>query len=269
MIEMTRKNFTQGLAALSATAVSGSLFGQSHEATGDADLDLRQSEIDAVTPRDFIDYYSPGLELGDLAVLEVNDVTGIGAFLNWGLEKDLLLPFSEQTRKVKKGERYLVSLYVDKSDRLCGTMKVYDMLRTDSPYKVDDQVRGIVFGINPEFGCFVAVDDLYMGMIPKKEMVRRMRIGEEVDCRVTGVREDGKLNLSIRKKAYLQIDEDSMKIMEKLEECGGSLPYHDKSSPEEIREEFSMSKNEFKRAIGRLYKMKKIVIGDEGISLVR
>ena len=210
----------------------------------------------------------PMLELGGLAVLEVSDVTGIGAFLNWGLEKDLLLPFSEQTKKVKKGERYLVSLYVDKSDRLCGTMKVYDMLRTDSPYKTDDQVRGIVFGINPEFGCFVAVDGLYMGMIPKKEMVRKMRIGEEMDCRVTGIREDGKLNLSIRKKAYLQIDEDSMKIMNKLEECGGSLPYHDKSSPEEIREVFSMSKNEFKRAIGRLYKMKKIVIGDEGIELV-
>ena len=211
----------------------------------------------------------PMLELGGLAVLEVNDVTGIGAFLNWGLEKDLLLPFSEQTRKVKKGERYLVSLYVDKSDRLCGTMKVYDMLRTDSPYKKEDHVRGTVIGINPEFGCFVAVDNLYIGMIPTKEMVRRMRIGKEVDCRVTDVREDGKLNLSIRKKAYLQIDDDSMKIMKKLEECGGSLPYHDKSSPEEIREEFSMSKNEFKRAIGRLYKMKKIVIKDEGIELVR
>ncbi len=209
----------------------------------------------------------PMLELGGLAVLEVSDVTGIGAFLDWGLEKDLLLPFSEQTKKVKKGEKYLVSLYIDKSDRLCGTMKVYDMLRTDSPYKTDDQVRGIVFSINPDYGCFVAVDGLYMGMIPKKEMVRRLRIGEELDCRVTGIREDGKLNLSIRKKAYLQIDEDSMKIMNKLEEYGGSLPYHDKSSPEEIREEFSMSKNEFKRAIGRLYKMKKIVIKDEGIEL--
>ncbi len=210
----------------------------------------------------------PMLELGGLAVLEVREVTGIGAFLDWGLEKDLLLPFSEQTKKVQKGDKYLVSLYVDKSDRLCATMKVYDFLRTDSPYKADDQVKGIVFGMNPEYGCFVAVDRLYVGMIPQKELVRRTYIGQEVDCRVMDVREDGKLNLSLRKKAYLQIDEDSRKIMEKLQEYGGSLPYHDKSSPEEIRGEFAMSKNEFKRAIGRLYKMKKILITDEGIKLV-
>ena len=210
----------------------------------------------------------PKLELGGLAVLEVSDVTGIGAFLDWGLEKELLLPFSEQTRKVRKGDKYLVSLYVDKSDRLCATMKVYDFLRTDSHYKEDDRVKGIVIGMNPEYGCFVAVDRLYIGMIPMKELVRRVEIGQEVECRVTSVREDGKLNLSLRKKAYQQIDEDSMKIMEKLETNGGRLPYHDKSSPEEIREEFSMSKNEFKRAIGRLYKMKKILITDEGIELV-
>ena len=210
----------------------------------------------------------PKVTLGELAVLEVLDVTKIGAFLDWGLEKDLLLPFSEQVVKVKKGEKYLVGLYVDKSERMCATMKVYDFLRTDGKYKKDDVVHGIVFGKNPEYGVFVAVDSLYNGMISKKEMVRELRIGEEVEARVTEVRDDGKLNLSLREKGHIQMDIDSVKIMQKLSDNEGFLPYHDKSSPDQIRQEFGMSKNEFKRAIGRLYKNRKITITDKGIELV-
>ena len=207
----------------------------------------------------------PKVTLGELAVLEVADVTKIGAFLDWGLEKDLLLPFSEQTVKVKTGDKYLVGLYVDKSDRLCATMKIYDFLRTDSPYKTGDSVKGIVFEINPEYGVFVAVDGRYNAMIPKNEIVRKLQIGETIKGRVISLREDGKLNLSIREKGYIQMDIDSAKIMEKLSENKGFLPYHDKSSPEEIRKEFGMSKNEFKRAIGRLYKGHRIEITDKGI----
>lgn len=210
----------------------------------------------------------PKVTLGELAVLEVLDVTKIGAFLDWGLEKDLLLPFSEQVVKVKKGEKYLVGLYIDKSERLCATMKVYDFLRTDGKYKENDMVHGIVFGKNPEYGVFVAVDYLYNGMIAKKETVRELRIGEEIEARVLNVREDGKLNLSLREKGHIQMDIDSVKIMNKLTENEGFLPYHDKSSPEEIRQEFGMSKNEFKRAIGRLYKNRKIKITDKGIELI-
>lgn len=207
----------------------------------------------------------PKLALGELAVLEVAQVNDIGGFLDWGLEKDLLLPYSEQTIKVQKGEKYLVGLYIDKSDRLCATMKVYDFLRTDAPYKAEDIVEGVVFGKNPEYGVFVAVDEKYNAMIPKKEVVKKLRIGERVRARVLSVREDGKLNLSLREKAYLQMDVDSQKIMEALKEAGGQLPYHDKSTPDEIRGAFGMSKNEFKRAIGRLYKAKKIVITPNGI----
>lgn len=210
----------------------------------------------------------PKVSLGELAVLEVADVTKIGAFLNWGLEKDLLLPFSEQTVKVKTGDKYLVGLYVDKSDRLCATMKIYDFLRTDSPYKTGDSVKGIVFETNPEYGVFVAVDGRYNAMIPKNEVVRKLQIGESIKGRVISLREDGKLNLSIREKGYIQMDIDSAKIMEKLSENKGFLPYHDKSSPEEIRKEFGMSKNEFKRAIGRLYKGHRIEITDKGIKIL-
>ena len=210
----------------------------------------------------------PKITLDELAVLKVADTGRIGAFLDWGLEKDLLLPYSEQIVKVQKGDKYLVGLYIDKSDRLCATMKVYDFLRTDSPYKADDIVQGTVYGKNPEYGVFVAVDNKYNGMLQNKEIVRKLRIGEMVQARVLSVREDGKLNLSLREKAHLQMDVDSAKIMEKLQENDGALPYHDKSAPEDIRSEFGMSKNEFKRAIGRLYKDKKIKISNTGITLI-
>jgi len=210
----------------------------------------------------------PAMEVYGLAVLEVAQVTKVGAFLKWGLEKDLLLPYSEQTVKVKKGDRFLTALYIDKSERLCATMKVYDYLREDSSYKKDDIVEGTVFNVNPEFGAFVAVDDRYNALIQKKEVVRELRIGERVKARVTSVRPDGKLYLSLREKAYIQMDVDCAGIMDKLAAHGGFLPYHDKSSPEDIRREFGMSKNEFKRAIGRLYKQKKILIQKDGISAV-
>lgn len=210
----------------------------------------------------------PALTLGELAELEVAEVNQVGAFMKWGLEKDLLLPYSEQTVKVKKGDRYLVALYTDKSNRLCATMKVYDYLKTWPQYEAENRVRGIVYGKNPKYGVFVAVDGKYNAMIPTKEVIRNLRIGDHVEARVLEVRTDGKLNLSLREKGYLQMDVDSGRIMEKLEAHGGFLPYHDKSSPEEIREEFGMSKNEFKRAIGRLYKNRKIVITSEGIKKV-
>ncbi len=210
----------------------------------------------------------PKLTLGQVALLDVVNVSKIGAFLYWGLEKDLFLPFSEQIVRVKKGEKYLFALYIDKSQRLCATMKIYDYLRTDSSYQTDDTVKGRVFSINPDLGVFIAVDDLYLGLIPKNELVRNFRIGEEVEARVKEVREDGKLNLSIREKAHLQMDIDSAFIMEKLELNGGFLPYHDKSLPADIKSFFGMSKNEFKRAIGRLYKMRKIRIMPEGIRKV-
>ena len=208
---------------------------------------------------------TPAIELGQLGLLEVAQVNRIGAFLKWGLAKDLLLPYSEQTRKVEKGDHLPVVLYVDKSNRLCATMKVYDSLRTDSPYKKDDLVSGLVISLNPEYGAFVAVDRTYHGLIQKKELIRKIRPGEEVECRVMAVREDGKLNLSLRQKAHIQMDEDAMRIDKMLKENDGYLPFHDKSAPEDIRREFGMSKNEFKRAIGRLYKMRKIRIDQDGI----
>lgn len=204
----------------------------------------------------------PLLMMGQVARLTVAEVGKIGAFLNWGLEKDLFLPFKQQTYRVKAGDTPLVSLYIDKSNRLCATMNVYKELEYRSPYKKDDMVTGQVYATSDNFGAFVAVDDKYSALIPKKELYGEIKPGDVVNARVIKVQEDGRLCLGIREKAYLQISEDADKIMELLDSYSGVLPFTEKASPEVIRRETGMSKNEFKRAVGNLYKNGKVDIAD-------
>ena len=205
----------------------------------------------------------PKLTMGELAVLEVADVARVGAFLDWGLEKDLLLPYREQTAKVEKGDKCLVSLYIDKSGRLCATMKVYPLLRTDSPYQKNDTVKGIVYETSNEFGVFVAVDNCYSALIPRREVYGRFRVGDEVEARVSAVKADGKLDLSVRSRIPDQMDADAQKIMSRMERSRGELPFTDKADPERIKMELGMSKAAFKRAVGRLLKQGKIVIDEK------
>lgn len=207
----------------------------------------------------------PKLTLGEVAGLKVAQNVRIGVFLDWGLEKDLLLPFREQTKKLREGEECLVALYIDKSDRLCATMKVYPYLRQDSAYNKDDRVSGYVYEISDNFGAFVAVDDIYSGLIPKKELYGNINVGDRISARVTEVKEDGKLTLSVREKAYLQIGQDAEKILRIIDSYDGVLPFSDKASPETIKRETQMSKNEFKRAVGHLLKERKISIGEKSI----
>lgn len=207
----------------------------------------------------------PRITLGGIARLRVKEVAKIGAFLDWGLEKDLFLPFRQQTRRVREGEECLVGLYTDKSGRLCATMNVYEYLRTDSPYQKDAHVTGTVYQISENFGAFVAVDDCYSGLIPGKEFFGQARIGERVEARVTGVKPDGKLDLSLREKGYLQMDADAEAVMKVIEEFDGVLPFTDKASPEVIKREFALSKNAFKRAVGHLLKEGRIEITEKSI----
>lgn len=211
--------------------------------------------------------HEPKLTLDQLAVLEVVDTNRMGAFLDWGLEKDLFLPFKQQTAKVQKGDKCLVSLYVDKSERLCATMKIYHLLRTDSPYKKDDKVQGIIYDISESFGVFVAVDNQYSARIPKKDAFGRLRIGDTVEARVTAVKEDGKLDLSIRDKIPEQMDKDAELVLKVIRGYDGELPFNDKADPERIRQEFGMSKAAFKRAVGRLMKQGKVEILENGIRM--
>lgn len=202
----------------------------------------------------------PRLLLHETAVLPVAQVGRIGAFLNWGLEKDLLLPYREQTRQVKEGEECLVALYIDKSNRLCATMKVYPYLKQNSPYIINDTVKGRIYEISERFGVFVAVDDQYSALIPAKEAQGKYQVGDVMEFRVTYVREDGKLNVSSKQKAYQQMDEDAEMVLDIIRDYEGVLPFDDKASPEKIREEFGLSKAAFKRAVGHLMKEKKVEI---------
>lgn len=202
----------------------------------------------------------PMLTLGEIKALKVRDTGRIGAFLDWGLEKDLLLPFREQTAKVKAGDECLVSLYVDKTGRLSATMKVYEKLRKDSPYKKDDRVQGIIYEKSDNFGWFVAVDDRYCALIPKKEICGDCRVGDRIEARVAAVKPDGKLDLSIREKAFIQMELDAEQMLEDLKKRGGAYPFTDKAGADQIKRETGLSKNAFKRAVGRLLKMGKIEI---------
>ena len=211
----------------------------------------------------------PKIELGQLGVLEVADTGKFGAFLNWGLEKDLFLPFKQQTAKVSKGDKCLVTLYIDKSDRLCATMRVYDKLRKDSPYKKDDMVSGIVYDTSDEFGVFVAVDGMFSALIPKKDVFGNLKVGQTIEARVTAVKPDGKLDLSVREKIPMQMDKDAEVIYKRMEKMGGKLPFTDKADAELIKTEFNMSKNAFKRAVGRLLKEGKIQITSDSIRIIK
>ncbi|MEG0961985.1 MAG: S1-like domain-containing RNA-binding protein [Lachnospiraceae bacterium] len=208
----------------------------------------------------------PKLKIDEFAVLEVISVQKIGAFLDWGLEKDLFLPYKEQMGRVREGDQVLVRLYIDKSSRLCASMRgIYELLKKDSEYKIGDIVHGRVYEFSDNFGAFVAVDDRYSALIPHHEDHTSLKLGDTIEARVTAVKPDGKLDLTLREKAYMQIDMDALQVMELLEEYEGVLPFTDKESPEVIMRETKMSKNAFKRAVGHLYKERKIEITSTSI----
>ncbi len=203
----------------------------------------------------------PKLTVGGLAPLTVREVGKIGAFLDWGLEKDLFLPFKQMNGRVKQGDEILVTLYVDKSGRLCGSMRgLYDLLEKNSPYQKGDTVEGRVYEFSDNFGAFIAVDDRYSARIASWEDHSFLRIGDVVSAKVTEVKPDGKLDLTLREPAYIQMGADAEKLLELLESYGGVLPFTEKAEPDVISRETGLSKAAFKRAVGRLYRERKITL---------
>lgn len=209
----------------------------------------------------------PLAQVGEIKKLTVISSSKIGYFLDWGMEKDLFLPFSETVGSVEKFKSYLVALYIDKSDRLAATMKVKDYLSTDAPYKENDKAVGTIYSINRDIGAFVAVDNKYDGLIQKKNVFGVLEMGEEIEVRINKVHEDGKLDLSLRERGHVQMEEDAKLILTRLKEKGGFLPLNDSSHPNEIKKELHMSKAGFKRAVGKLFKDGIIQITSEGINL--
>lgn len=209
----------------------------------------------------------PFVQVGELGYLKVVQTTQIGAFLEWGLEKDLFLPFAEQRYKVQEGRSYLVFVYVDKSNRLSATTNIEKYLKTDGPYNKDDQVKGTVYMVKKDMGAFVAVDNEYIGLIPRNEYFHEIKNGDQVDVRVVEIREDGKLNLSPRKIAYKQMSTDAEYILEEMVKNEGFIPVNDKSKPETIKYNLKMSKSAFKRAVGRLLKENKVEQTEEGLRM--
>ena len=220
----------------------------------------------------------PYITMDKIAKLKVKNVSGMGAFMDWGLEKDIFLPFKEQTSKVEEGRSYLVRMYADKSDRLCVSMKLGNHLEKipipkeegeEAVYKKGDSFTGTVYEYKKDMGAFVAIEDRYYGLIHSSELFRRVYVGDTVTGRIVNIREDGKADLAIRKEAYKQMDDDSEMVYRIIKSYKGVLPFTDKADPELIKKEFGLSKNAFKRAVGHLLKEGKVVIKESTIEIVK
>lgn len=210
----------------------------------------------------------PLLQVGEVGVLKVVETGKLGAFLDWGLEKDLLLPHREQREQPQKGRHVLVTVYVDRSERLCATTRIEKYLTAQSPFAADDKVTGTVYQISENIGVLVAVENRYIGLIPRQEAIGHFKKGDRVECRVASVREDGKLILSLKEKAHIQMDADTAVLLELLEKRKGFLDLNDDSHPEKVRSVAKMSKRAFKRAVGRLLREDRIELADYGIRLL-
>jgi predicted RNA-binding protein (virulence factor B family) len=205
---------------------------------------------------------TPTLALGEVAFLRVTDVTRFGAFVDWGLPKELLVPFAEQTRDVRVGERHPIGLFVDDSGRLAGTMRVSEMLRATGDFTSDEWVEGEAWRNDPEIGLFVIVERRFVGLLPAAEPHTLSR-GAAARFRVANVLPDGKIELSLRGHAHEELEADAQRILDVLDRPGAPR-VGDRSSPDEIRALFGLSKKAFKRAVGRLLKQRSVDLDDHG-----
>ncbi len=205
------------------------------------------------------------LERGQVAFLQVTECTPIGSFVDWGLAKELLVPFAEQTTPMNAGERYAIGLYVDGSGRLAGTMRVSEMLANGgkaSDWQLDEWVQGEAWRSDPEIGLFVIVEKAFVGLVPKSEPHTLSR-GAAAEFRVANILADGKIELSLRGHAHEELAGDAGRILEALSSPNAPR-IGDKSTPDEIRDAVGLSKKAFKRAAGRLLKDRAIACDDDG-----
>jgi predicted RNA-binding protein (virulence factor B family) len=203
----------------------------------------------------------PKLQLGEVAFLTVAATTDIGVFVDWGLPKELLVPFREQTRDVAVGDRHPVGLFLDKTGRLAGTMRVSEMLRATPVVAVDEWVAGEAWRTDPAVGLFVIVERRFVGLVPASEPTALAR-GEAAMFRVTRIRADGKFELSLRGKAHEELADDAQHVLAILRAHAPAVG--DRSPPAAIRALFGLSKKAFKRAVGRLLKERAVTLDEQG-----
>lgn len=201
------------------------------------------------------------IQVGELARLEVKQTGKIGAFVDIGLERDVLIPFKEMGAQLKVGDFVLASLYVDRSHRLAATTKIYRLLKVPKGFHINDEVEGTVYAIN-EFGTMVAIENQYFGLIPKQEKVH-LCLGDVVYARVVKIREDGKINLSLKKNIREQIQMDADLVFSKIGENG--LGFSETSDKDLIMQKLGLSKSAFKRALGHLLKKGLVIITEENV----
>lgn len=212
----------------------------------------------------------PFAVVGDIAALKVVDITGQGAFLDWGLMKDLFVPVSQQLSNMRLGGKYLVKLYLDKqTGRVAATEKIDNQISNDIlTVKEGEKVKLQVYR-ESDIGYVVIVNQVHQGLVYKNEVFTHLHIGQMIEEGfVKKIREDNKLDIGIGKQGVEKLDDDQVKLIQLLKLHKGFLPYHDKSSPEDIYAFFGISKKAFKMNVGMLYKAKKITIENGGIRLM-
>ena len=206
---------------------------------------------------------TPKLSLGEVAFLRVTALTSFGAFVDWGLAKELLVPFAEQTRDLHVGSREPIGLYLDDSGRLAGTMRVAELLDSEAPsYAEDTWVEGEAWRNDPDIGLFAILERRFLGMVPASEPHRLTR-GQAARFRVSHVHADGKLELSLRAHAHEELENDAQTVLRIVTKPGTPL-VGDHASPEQVREVFGLSKKAFKRAAGRLLKQGLLELDGQG-----
>jgi predicted RNA-binding protein (virulence factor B family) len=212
----------------------------------------------------------PFAVVGDIAALKVVAITNQGAFLDWGLMKDLFVPVSQQLSSMRLGGKYLVKLYLDKqTGRVAATEKIDNQISNDIlTVKEGEKVKLQVYR-ESDIGYVVIVNQVHQGLVYKNEVFTHLHIGQMIEEGfVKKIREDNKLDIGIGKQGVEKLDDDQVKLIQLLKLHKGFLPYHDKSSPEDIYAFFGISKKAFKMNVGMLYKAKKITIEDGGIRLM-
>ena len=206
-------------------------------------------------------------KVDEVAYLKVVAHTKIGSFIDIGLQKDILVPFSAKTYDLEKGQRYLFYIYLDKSGRLAATTDIDSHLTTDHTYNVGDTVEGIVYGFQTNNSAMVCVDNKYAGVILHNEYFTELKIGDKLNLNVIKIYEDGKLGLTPRQSRKEELDTLEVSIMNYLEGNDGYMRFNDKSTPEEIATVFNTSKKNFKRALGVLMKKGLISQDENGTNL--